>query len=221
MNPRVRTPAEYIAYDSTRVDTSEFPGAITTKYTSPEQDSAFARALRLRISSSARFAESVRAANAQIRMALIQRETTPWDVAMRNMDVPKEFLTPDPREVTQYALNIQRSMHVPGVLLWPMGTGDMQVPLSEIAAFFGISEDVSPVLRYSIAEHSEVLVLIYSPAAILVNTLFSGIQPPGSYQITWNGRDDNGTTVSRGDYIAEIRLSNERILRKRILWPPK
>ena len=53
---------------------------------------------------------------------------------------------------------------------------------------------------------------------MVVATLFKGNQEPGTYTITWNGRSQDGKPVMPGEYIAEVRLGSERIMRKRISW---
>jgi len=82
----------------------------------------------------------------------------------------------------------------------------MKVALGDIAQFFGLAEDVSPVIKYNLDFATEVQIVIYSVNASVVATLFDGHQPAGNYSITWNGRDDKGRKLPSGDYVAEVRI---------------
>ncbi len=66
----------------------------------------------------------------------------------------------------------------------------------------------------------EVTVVIYSSSAVRIATLYNGIQPPGAYEVVWNGLTDNNTPAPKGDYVAEVQLGDQRVSRKRIVWPP-
>ena len=62
-------------------------------------------------------------------------------------------------------------------------------------------------------------VVVYSPQARVIAVLLKMHQPTGKYQITWNGRDEKGRRMPTGDYVAEVRLGDERFVRKRIQIP--
>ncbi|MER3329064.1 MAG: FlgD immunoglobulin-like domain containing protein, partial [Candidatus Kapaibacterium sp.] len=65
--------------------------------------------------------------------------------------------------------------------------------------------------------YTEVEVVIYSIQAVVVATIFKGHLPPGSYQRTWTGRDENGRKLPPGDYIGEVRIKGENSYRKQII----
>jgi flagellar hook assembly protein FlgD len=99
-----------------------------------------------------------------------------------------------------------------------MGTGNMQVNLNDIAKVFGLGEDVSPDIRYVVDEQLFVEIVVYSSQAMIVSTLYNGVQAPGVYTVTWNGTSQDGRAVADGEYIAEVRLGTQRLMRKRITW---
>ncbi|MCX6139362.1 MAG: hypothetical protein NTX15_00760 [Candidatus Kapabacteria bacterium] len=219
LQPRVLTPAEFLTSesfgDNGRI---ALPGQVSTR-SSAEQDSAYASALRLRIPSSIRFATALMESSAAMRFrAEVQRAPSIWEQINTTMNIPREIMQPSAQERTQYQLTIANAMYVPGVLLYPMGTGNAQINFNDIAKIFGFGEDVSPVIRYVVDETIEVEILLYSTQAIIVRTLYHGIQAPGTYSITWDGREQNGKQVTDGEYIAEVRLGDERMMRKRISW---
>ncbi len=221
VQPRVLSPKEYLMTDSTRSGGRyNLPGEVSTSFT-PDQDSAYALELAAAASSHARFLYHTHQISELLRMSeAFVRPPTLWESINRMMDIPAEMLAPSPQEVTQYQLNIARSQYVPGVLMFPMGQGNLQVGLSDIARVFGMTEDVSPNIRYAVDQTIEVTVVIYSSSAVRIATLYNGIQPPGAYEVVWNGLTDNNTPAPKGDYVAEVQLGDQRVSRKRIVWPP-
>ena len=60
-------------------------------------------------------------------------------------------------------------------------------------------------IKYELAESADVTLLIYNVLGQVVRTLvLSDSQPPGRYQIRWNGMDDRGVSVSSGVYFYRI-----------------
>jgi hypothetical protein len=219
LQPRVLSPAEFLSVDSLGDNGRiAIPGQVRSR-SSAEQDSMYAAALALRIPASIRFATSLMETSTALRYsAELQRPRSIWEQINNTMNIPAKILQPSPQERAQYQLTIANAMYVPGVLLYPMGTGNMQINLGDIAKVFGFGEDVSPVIRYVVDETIEVEIVIYSTQAINVKTVFKGIQAPGAYTITWDGRDQKGKPTIPGEYIAEVRLGGERLMRKRISW---
>jgi len=219
MQPRVMSPSEFIATDTNDVaGRTGIPGQVRPPSTQ-EQDSAYREAMKLSLSASTRFSIALREASAMLRMlSSTRRPATIWDQINETMNIPASVLAPRPQELVQYQLTIANAMYVPGVLLRPMGTGNMQVNLSDIAKVFGLGEDVSPEIRYVVDEQEFVEIVVYSSQAMIVAILYSGVQQPGVYTVTWNGAMQDGKPASDGDYIAEVRLGTQRIMRKRITW---
>ncbi len=129
--------------------------------------------------------------------------------------MPEEAYIPGEVEKTLREINIMNSMYVPMVRTYsPYGA---KIDFETIGKFLGIVEDVSPTIKYSLAITADVEIVIYSIQAIAVATLFKGVQSPGNYTISWNGRDENGRMMPPGDYIAEVRIGQEKYVRKRIV----
>jgi hypothetical protein len=196
------------------------PGA-TTRPTSVIQDSLFKDALRVQITAAARFHANAAVLGSMATATAPRQALSPWESMMANMDIPREILAPAPQEIVQHQINIMNSMYVPGVLLYPMGMPGTGFSMNAIGALLGLVEDVSPAIKYDVNVPSDVEILIYSPDARVVASLFSGEQQIGSYSVTWNGRDDRNRVVRDGEYIAEVHIGNSRIVRKRIVWPPR
>jgi len=218
MQPRVLSPREYLLGDTSRVtDPTSIPGTTTGGY-SEYQDSAYKQALALNVAARARFIHTTRSLSGALSAAqTLERPPTPWENMQRNLAVPREMLAPSPQQIAAYKLNIQQSQYVPGVLMFPMGSGNLQVSFGDIGKFLGLMEDVSPRIKYLVDETTEVTIVVYNASALKVATIYNGIQPMGVYEIVWNGRDDNNHPVPPGDYVSEVSLGNQRIMRKRIL----
>lgn len=179
-----------------------------------DQDSAFNQALKGNISFSTLVNSGLNYSN---DLWLLQKELsrgTPWQIALDNIrNIPKEFYIPSGVEMVHREIAIQNSQYIPYVRNMPQfGKFNMH----EILNFFGLVEDVSSEISYSLDFVAEVEVVVYSVSSSVVATLFNGKQAPGRYTLTWNGRDSKGMVMPPGDYIGEVRIGNDRFIRKRI-----
>ena len=217
------TPIQTITGDSLSGDTLNnnklisLPGGNDYPFT-PEQDSAYYRALRLHTPAGTLAQQHARMYSSAWASIQEQAKRSPWEIARQNLEIPPEYFKPSSQDIAAYNYNIARSQDIPGTLPKTAGAG-LQVPLSSIWAFFGLTEDVSPVIRYDVEYSMNVEVVIYSPQARVIAVLLKMYQPTGKYQITWNGRDEKGRQMPTGDYVAEVRLGEERFVRKRIQIP--
>lgn len=222
IRPRQFTPAQVLTGDTVSVDSTSkielisAPGSRDYAFT-PEQDSAFARMIRLGIPPG-----TLSQIHAQMYARGWEKEQKsigqqPWQTAMKMLELPAEYFLPSDRERTMYAYGIAQSQHVPNLSPYRNPNPGIQIPLSSISAFFGLEEDVSPVMQYTLDFIAPVQIVVYSPQARIIATVFDGRQTPGKYRITWNGRDDSGRRMPPGDYISEVRIGNERYIRKRIV----
>jgi len=56
-------------------------------------------------------------------------------------------------------------------------------------------------IQYSLSQHSEVLLQIWSPdTSVVVRVLVHAAQPAGYHEVAWDGRDDYGALLSNGEY---------------------
>ena len=206
--------------DTTR-SRQNVPGEVSTRY-SPAQDSAYRQAINVMMSGRIRFAHDVRTLSYTMETTsrLVPQESA-WEAIARTMNVPSSIYAPTAQEIVQNRINIANAQYVPGILLYPMGTGNMQVNLGDIGKLLGMQEDVSPRIRYTVDETTEIAIVVYSTQARIITSLFRGIQAPGQYEIVWNGQDDQGRPVYPGDFVAEVRIGSDRIARKRIVWSPR
>jgi len=181
-----------------------------------EQDSAFYSAMRLGLPLRTLINNNLRYSDNIWNMERKLAEGTPWQIALQNIrSIPPEFYTADPVDVVHRQIAIEQSMYVPFITTYPRyGT---KISLEAIGRFLGLVEDFTPEIKYSLDYTAEVEVVVYSISSVVVATLFNGRQIPGSYKLTWNGRDDRGKLMPPGDYIAEVRIGNEKFIRKRII----
>lgn len=197
----------------TKQDTIILPGPLNLKFL-PEQDSAYLRAKRLTIPPSARLYADMKLLEREILLQKKLYGLSEQEVAKRNLQIPKDFYLPTGQEITMYQYGLMQSQYVPYVSTYkPFG---VKVPFSTIGNLLGLNEDVSPWLEYELDVETDVRVAVYSEKALLVATIINTTQPPGRYRYFWNGRDDNGKQLPRGDYIGEIRIGKTKYIRKRI-----
>jgi len=65
----------------------------------------------------------------------------------------------------------------------------------------------STALRYQLSEPGPVRLEIYNVGGRAVRTLVNAVQPIGTHQVDWDGRDQTGRRVSSGVYTYAIRTS--------------
>ena len=65
------------------------------------------------------------------------------------------------------------------------------------------------VVNYSLRNSGNVSIRIYSLQGRLVRTLFEGYSTAGTNEVRWNGRDNNGNTVSSGLYFVKVQQGSD------------
>lgn len=188
----------------------------TPEYFSPAQDSAFKEAGKLNIPPEIRFLYDLELNNESFRAGQRSDKSNEWMKALQDLQkrYPNLFM-PTEVEAVQYQISQQQSMYVP--YLNTMNNAGLQIPLEAIAKFMGLTEDVSPVIKYELEYPSEVEVVIYNMSGIVIATLLEERQPAGKYTFVWDFKSDEGAEVPRGDYIGEVRIGKEKLIRKRIV----
>lgn len=178
-------------------------------HTTPEQDSAYAKAMRTKLPISLRLRYDLM----NIGYSLISLDP---EVEMTGLDyLPSDAFKPDPNQIVQRQENLMRAFEVPYVRTYnPYG---VKLSFSDIGRFFGLTEDYSGNMQFKVENYTKVEIVIYSIQAVVVATIFDGYLPQGTYQRTWTGRDSNGRKLPPGDYIGEVRIKGERSIRKRII----
>ena len=67
----------------------------------------------------------------------------------------------------------------------------------------------STTLAYQLAKEERVEISVYNTLGSFIKTLYSSNQPAGSYQVNWNGTDENGSKVPSGAYL--IRMQTDKV----------
>ncbi|MCS6807504.1 MAG: hypothetical protein RML40_02330 [Bacteroidota bacterium] len=212
-----------VVQDSTALGTTP-PGEYPF---TPEQDRAFYEALRIEVPPRVRFQFEARQFSlAWLAMQEARRQQiSPQEAAIAAMNAidPRAFL-PTAQEQTFYNYGIAQSFTIPGVFdpfqryggLPGVGGSGVSVPLALIGSLLGLTDDVSPTIRYTVEQPAEVEIIIYSVQAIAIARILKAQQNAGGYAITWNLKNDQGLSVPPGDYIAEVRIGKDAVVRKRI-----
>ncbi len=177
--------------------------------TTEAQDSAYAQAMRMQLPIELRLRYDLM----NIGYTLISLDP---DAEKTGMDyIPTDAFKPDPNMIVQRQENLMRAFEVPFARTYnPYG---VRLSFADIGSFLGLTEDYSGNIQFKVDHYTEVEVVIYSIQAVVVATIFKGHLPPGSYQRTWTGRDENGRKLPPGDYIGEVRIKGENSYRKQII----
>ncbi len=75
----------------------------------------------------------------------------------------------------------------------------------------------STTISFEMHAAGETSLKVYNIKGELVTTLAQGHIQPGSYQVTWDGRDNNGQLVATGNYIAVLSKGNEQVSRNMLM----
>ena len=69
-------------------------------------------------------------------------------------------------------------------------------------------------IKYQIAKAGRVSLKVYNIAGQMVRVLANEDKKVGSYEVRWNGCDDNGQRVSNGIYIYQLKTGGESMVKK-------
>ncbi len=72
-------------------------------------------------------------------------------------------------------------------------------------------------IRYHLPQSAQVRITVFNTQGQQIVRLIDELQPAGSYRISWEGKDANGTPVSSGTYFYELRADRQTIIKKLVL----
>jgi hypothetical protein len=72
-------------------------------------------------------------------------------------------------------------------------------------------------IAYSVPTTSQTTLGIYNIKGQLVRTLVNGVMTAGNHSITWNGTDENGSSVASGVYFYRLNSAGQTITKKMVL----
>ena len=75
----------------------------------------------------------------------------------------------------------------------------------------------STTIRYTLGEASDVRLVVYNVIGQEVRTLVNAHQPPGTYNVIWDGRDAIGRQVTTGMYIYRLVAGEELAVKTMVL----
>jgi len=72
-------------------------------------------------------------------------------------------------------------------------------------------------IKYQVAKAGKISLKVYNIAGQVVRVLANEDKKVGSYEVRWNGYDDNGQRVSNGIYIYQLNIGGESLSKKMLL----
>jgi hypothetical protein len=189
---------------------------VTPEPYTPAQDSAFKKAMELRIPPEIRFEYELEKMKLDYQFHHQNDKSDVWMASL--IDMHKRYpdlFKPDQVEIMQATLAKKNSFYVP--YLNVLGNGGVQIPLTSIGKFLGVLKDTSPVIKYNLEYDCHVEVVIYNMSGVVIAILADERQKPGKYTYVWNFRDDDGTLYEEGEFIAEVRKGKFELFRKTII----
>ena len=92
------------------------------------------------------------------------------------------------------------------------------IPLTyELKQNFPNPFNANTIIKFSVPESQHVSVNIYNVLGQKVVDLLDRVVSPGCYQIKWDGKDENGNSVSSGAYIYKLQTQQRTMQKKMIL----
>ncbi|OGJ90581.1 MAG: hypothetical protein A2268_06405 [Candidatus Raymondbacteria bacterium RifOxyA12_full_50_37] len=85
--------------------------------------------------------------------------------------------------------------------------------LSAISAFPN-PFNCNTILRYNLPAHARVVMNVYSTEGKLVRSLVNAQQQPGTYAITWDGKDSRNISVHSGIYMLKASINEANYMKK-------
>ena len=90
---------------------------------------------------------------------------------------------------------------------WTVGDGTLdneQPHVYTLSANYPNPFNPSTTIDYSLASAGEVSIIVYDMMGRHIRTLVSDFATPGSYNVVWDAKNDNGLSVSAGMYIYKM-----------------
>ncbi|MEO0128186.1 MAG: FlgD immunoglobulin-like domain containing protein [candidate division WOR-3 bacterium] len=136
------------------------------------------------------------------------------------------------------ALNYQQNMWIYQNNQWgnPTSGGDFMIRLKVIPLpQYGIKEssnksivpklELQPnfitgngaTIKYTVTNAEKIKLVVYDITGKVVKTIINKYQEPGTYTVRWNGKDQNGKSVSAGIYFVTLDTGTEPLTRKAVL----
>ena len=72
----------------------------------------------------------------------------------------------------------------------------------------------STEIRIDIGDSEWVILSIYDITGKMITTLVDENKATGTYNVTWNGKDQNGNVVSAGIYLYRLQIGNTSLVKK-------
>ncbi len=72
-------------------------------------------------------------------------------------------------------------------------------------------------IEFSLPVQSKVMVEVFDVLGRRIQTLFDGMKDSGTYQVSWNGKDESGSEVSSGVYFYQVKTEQFSAKKKMLL----
>ncbi len=152
---------------------------------------------------------------------IIIEETTPVSLSkVFAMDDPTEYLYLGEPHTDDYEGNVRIDEIT--LFLYDSVAVSVGETTNDLPTNFNISQNYpnpfnpSTTIEYTLPKRSNVKIEIFNLLGQKIIKLYNSEQPAGSYQIKWNGKDENGQSVTSGIYLYRIS-TDEFINSKKML----
>ncbi len=96
----------------------------------------------------------------------------------------------------------------------PLGNNSVDPPVNLSASNYPNPFNPTTTISYDLPSDGKIELSIYNIRGQQVKTLIKGEQIAGSYEVVWNGKDNNEKSVSSGLYFYKLSTKDETIMKK-------
>lgn len=108
---------------------------------------------------------------------------------------------------------------------WLSGTTEIQnrEQIDQVPTDFSLEQNYpnpfnpATTIKFNIPKESELSIEIYNILGQKIRTLLQNVKPAGSYQIYWDGKNDNGQLIAGGIYFYRMKAGNFSSVKKMVL----
>jgi len=101
----------------------------------------------------------------------------------------------------------------------PTGVIPRTIPMKKISALMAniVLNSFMTKFEFNVPSPSAVRICVFDVKGRIIRTIVNGFYKVGNYTASWNGKSNNGASLGKNAYIANIEIGGKSILNKLII----
>ncbi len=92
-----------------------------------------------------------------------------------------------------------------------------QIPATTTLANYPNPFNPETTISFAVSQDQEIKLNIFNTKGQLVRSLYDGFEPAGKHEVSWNGKDQSGNTVSSGVYLYQLETKDSTDVRRMLM----